>query len=132
MTGAIPWHLMEHQFATTNSYREELAHMIQCEENAFQAGVEFAKHFESISEHKFKESTGKVDSSVLRPSIFDSLQLPYFSQQSAFKESISILSKLKKLGNHEKYNSIRREAFQFMGGIKFSRYYISPKENQAI
>lgn len=121
MSGAIPWHLMEHQFATMGSYREELAHMIQCEENAFRAGVEYAKHFASLTVSEEKDIGGKSAASIesdLGTSFLDSFQLPFSNQTSSLIETVPLFSKFVKSENRvQTSKALKREAVQFMKGI---------------
>ena len=49
MTGAIPWDLLCKQYQETNAYKDEILHMVKCEENAFRAGKEFAQSLDTIA-----------------------------------------------------------------------------------
>ena len=43
MTGAINWDLLNKQYASSHAFKDDVASLVRCEENAFQAGREFAK-----------------------------------------------------------------------------------------
>ena len=43
LTGAIPWDLLTQQYSTSQAFRNEIATIIRCEDNAFKAGVEFTQ-----------------------------------------------------------------------------------------
>ena len=49
MTGAIPWDVLCKQYQQNNAYKDEILHMVKCEENAFQAGKEFAQSLDNIA-----------------------------------------------------------------------------------
>jgi len=49
MTGAIPWDVLCKQYQEINAYKDEILHMVKCEENAFRAGREFAQSLDNIA-----------------------------------------------------------------------------------
>lgn len=49
MSGAIPWDVLCKQYQETNAYKDEILHMVHCEENAFRAGKEFAQSLDTIA-----------------------------------------------------------------------------------
>ena len=49
MTGAIPWDLLCKQYQEINAYKDDILHMVKCEENAFRAGQEFAQSLDTIA-----------------------------------------------------------------------------------
>lgn len=49
MTGSIPWDILEKQYSSLNAYKDEVIHMIESEENAFRAGVEFAQQLDKTA-----------------------------------------------------------------------------------
>lgn len=43
LTGAIPWDLLKEQYSKSQAFRNEIATIIRCEDNAFKAGQEFTQ-----------------------------------------------------------------------------------------
>eukprot|EP00094_Tigriopus_californicus_P011427 TCALIF_11032-PA protein Name:"Similar to Uncharacterized protein C4orf29 homolog (Mus musculus)" AED:0.08 eAED:0.11 QI:77/0.5/0.33/1/1/1/3/129/655 len=112
MASAIPWHVLEEQYSTLSSYRDEIARIVKSEENAFQAGIEFAQTMEdeSISGTPFyvggqpRVDKTQVSSKIQMAEIFRSLQLPF----------MGLFNRSKALSSDDK---LKREAVQFMRGI---------------
>lgn len=50
LTGAIPWDLLEKQYASRNAYKEEVVRLIEFEESAHKAGVDFAQTMDRIAQ----------------------------------------------------------------------------------
>ena len=50
LTGAIPWHLLEKQYFQANAYRDEVLRLIDSEDSAFRAGVDFAHQMDRVAE----------------------------------------------------------------------------------
>ena len=50
MTGAIPWDLLEKQYSKQNAYKEEVVRMIEFEESAHRAGIDFAQTMDKIAQ----------------------------------------------------------------------------------
>lgn len=131
MTGAIPWHFLEKQYSTLSGYREEIIKMVQSEENAFKAGVEFAQNFEELSvSPPSAKSTNHENGQIFNPtkptesnnSLLGSIQLPSFSYPSSLLSvrggGLPFLTKfLRNDTNETTTEAIRKEAVQFMRGI---------------
>lgn len=47
LSKAIPWDLLSQQYQDLGEYRQEIRHLVRCEENAFQAGRDFAQAMEA-------------------------------------------------------------------------------------
>ena len=50
LTGAIPWHLLEKQYFQANAYRDEVLRLIDSEDSAFRAGMDFAHQMDRVAE----------------------------------------------------------------------------------
>ena len=50
LTGAIPWDLLEKQYASKNAYKDEVVRLIEFEESAHRAGIDFAQTMDRIAQ----------------------------------------------------------------------------------
>ena len=67
MTGAIPWDLLCKQYQEINAYKDDILHMVKCEENAFRAGQEFAQSLDTIA--AINEEKAKIISQAKQDTI---------------------------------------------------------------
>ena len=62
LTGAINWDLLEKQYCQHNAYKEVVVKMIEFEESAHQAGVDFAQHMDRLAQlEELKQSADRWD-----------------------------------------------------------------------
>lgn len=60
LTGAINWDLLEKQYCQHNAYKEVVVKMIEFEESAHQAGVDFAQHMDRLAQlEELKQSVDR-------------------------------------------------------------------------
>ena len=50
LTGSINWDMLQKQYCKHNAYKEEVVKMIEFEESAHQAGIDFAQHMDRIAQ----------------------------------------------------------------------------------
>jgi len=48
--GALDWDLLRRQYAKSQAFKDDIANLVRCEDNAFQAGKEFAQNLDNIAE----------------------------------------------------------------------------------
>jgi len=62
LTGAINWDLLEKQYCQHDAYKEVVVKMIEFEESAHQAGVDFAQHMDRLAQlEELKQSAARWD-----------------------------------------------------------------------
>ena len=67
LTGAIPWDLLEQQYASRNAYKEEVVRLIEFEENAHKAGVDFAQTMDRLAQLNVAK-TSQIKAEAHQPS----------------------------------------------------------------
>lgn len=113
LTGAIPWGLLKEQYAQSQAFRNEIATIIRCEDNAFRAGREFTQNL-------IRNESGS-DSSTLSTDTY--CEVPRLADNDADPESTSFLGNAdrdrrpatNKVFSEESVQ--HSEALQFMRGI---------------
>lgn len=61
LTGAIPWDLLKDQYSKSQAFRNEIATIIRCEDNAFKAGQEFTQNLMTESRGSFEGGQLETD-----------------------------------------------------------------------
>ena len=142
LTGAINWDLLQKQYTTYNAYKDEVVRMIEFEESAHQAGVDFAQHMDRLAEiEEMKrerwwsnvQSMQKTDSKEVSETTLTSLlpskssflpqvnffetSLPKSAQGKEDEKTFSMLPKIIRSDASDSPDSLHREAVYFMRGI---------------
>jgi len=60
LSGAINWNLLKEQYATSQAFKEDIKNLVRCEDNAFQAGKEFAKNLDHLASEEASATTGSL------------------------------------------------------------------------
>ena len=103
LSGAIPWDLLETQYASKNAYKEEVVRLIEFEESAHRAGIDFAQTMDRIAQinshtnllqcppDQHQLSKKAIENEMLQREL-DPLSPPKTSMSWAKKLSLSISS----------------------------------------
>ena len=67
LTGAIPWDLLEKQYASRNAYKDEVVRLIEFEESAHRAGVDFAQTMDRLAQ--LNQSNMPIKAEIHQPSM---------------------------------------------------------------
>jgi len=101
LTGAIPWDLLKEQYSKSQAFRNEIATIIRCEDNAFKAGKEFTQNLMTES----RGFEGQLDTDSYCETL---LKAKSFDERPGVPHSTKVFSE----------NSVQHsEALQFMRGI---------------
>merc|ERR1712226_406980 len=113
LADAIPWDLVEKQFYSSEEYRKEILQMLEVEDKAFSAGIEFAQR---VAGKEKDDDEGQ--SSSQRSSYFDLIS-SYAIPQSLNLKSITDIGLLKGqiLSSSSPAEKRSKEALSFMHGI---------------
>merc|ERR1711860_264166 len=93
LADAIPWDLLEKQFYSSEEYRKEILQMLEVEDKAFSAGIEFAQRVAGKEKDDDEGQSSRQDSSQ-RSSYFDLIS-SYAIPQSLNLKSITDIGLLK-------------------------------------
>lgn len=110
LTGAIPWDLLEKQYASYNAYRDEVVSLIENEKSAHRAGVDFAHQMDQIAQLKMEAD----EQNCRRWPVSDSMAVKSYPNEEKIKEDRAIkhelsdqaVKKLKVQGSNSGYTNI--------------------------